>query len=115
MTRDFVCIICPKGCRLRAEIDGEQATVTGNVCPRGAAYAVSEALHPMRTVTATMRVANRAHTMVPVKTAAPVPKEKMMTVMAALRAQNICAPITIGQILISDLCGTDIIATGRID
>ena len=115
MTRDFVCIICPKGCRLRAEIEGEQASVTGNACPRGAAYAVSEALHPMRTVTATMRVANRAHTMVPVKTASPVPKEKMMAVMAALRSQAVHAPITIGQILISDLCGTDIVATGYID
>ena len=29
MTRDFVCIICPKGCRLKAEIRGEQVTVTG--------------------------------------------------------------------------------------
>ena len=115
MTRDFICIICPKGCRLKAEIRGEQVTVTGNACPRGAAYAVSEALHPMRTVTATVRVANRPHTMVPVKTAAPVPKEDMMKVMAALRAQNVCAPISIGQVLLSGLFGTDIIATGRIE
>ena len=115
MTRDFICIICPKGCRLKAEIEGEQVTVSGNACPRGAAYAVSEALHPMRTVTATVRVANRKDTMVSVKTETPVPKEKMMDVMAFLRDITVNAPITIGQIFGENICGANIIATKNID
>ena len=115
MTKEFVCIICPRGCRLTAELRGEQISVKGNSCPRGEVYAVNEALHPVRTVTATVRAANRENTMIPVKTAAPIPKEDMMKVMAALRAQRVCAPISIGQVLLSGLCGTDIIATGQID
>ncbi len=115
MTRELVCIICPKGCRLTVSVCGEQVSVSGNACPRGETYAASEVLHPVRTVTATMRVANREHTMVPVKTAAPIPKAEMMTVMAALRAQTVQAPIRMGQVLLSGLCGTEIIATGRVD
>ena len=115
MTRELICIICPKGCRLTATVCEGQAAVTGNACARGEAYAASELLHPMRTVTATMRVANREYAMVPVKTAAPVPKEEMMAVMAALRAQTVQAPIQMGQVLLSDVCGTDIIATGQLD
>lgn len=115
MTKEFVCIICPRGCRLTAEITGEQVSVTGNTCPRGEAYAVNEALHPMRTVTAAVRVENREYTMVPVKTAVPIPKEQMLALMAVLRAKTVCAPIAIGQVLFADLCGTDIIATGRVE
>ncbi len=115
MTKEFVCIVCPRGCRLTADICGEQVSVKGNTCPRGEVYAVNEALHPMRTVTATMRVANRENIMVPVKTAAPIPKEQMMALMAALRAQTVRAPIAIGQVLLSDLFGTDIVATEQID
>lgn len=115
MTRNFVCIICPRGCRLTAELCRQQISVTGNACPRGEVYAVNEALHPVRTVTATVRAENRENTMVPVKTAAPIPKEQMLPLMAALRAQTVRAPIAIGQVLFADLCGTDIIATGRVE
>lgn len=114
MNRKLICILCPRGCPLTAEIAGENVTVTGNGCPRGETYAVSELLHPMRTVTATIRVANRKNTMVPVKTEKPVPKEAMMDVMAALRAITATAPIATGQILIPDLLGTKILATREI-
>ncbi len=115
MTKDFVCILCPRGCRLTAEIAGEQVSVTGNTCPRGAAYAASEALHPMRTVTATMRVENRKNTMVSVKTASPIPKDKMLELMAVLRKHTVSAPVSMGQVLLPDLYGTDVVATKEME
>ncbi len=115
MKRELTCIICPRGCLLTAEIEGENVSVTGHSCPRGVDYAVNECLHPTRTVTATVRVANRHNTMVSVKTAAPVPKDRMMDVMALLRRTHVEAPVAMGQVILPNVFGTEIIATKAID
>lgn len=115
MKRSLTCIICPRGCALEAEISGDSVRVTGNGCANGEKYAVSECLHPMRTVTATVRVGNRRDTMVSVKTAAPVPKEHMMDVMARLRKLQVSAPVAIGDVILSDVFGSNVIITKAID
>lgn len=114
MKRNLTCIICPRGCALTAEITDSGVTVTGNACPKGAEYAVSECLHPMRTVTATVRISNRPNTMVSVKTAQPVPKERMMEIMGLLRQIRIPAPVALGDVVLEDVCGTRIITTKAI-
>jgi CxxC motif-containing protein len=53
--------------------------------------------------------------MVSVKTEAPVPKAKMMEVMAYLRSVTVTAPIAIGAVIAPDILGTKIIATGKVD
>lgn len=111
MKRDLICIICPRGCSLSAEIDGSNVTVSGNACPKGQEYAVNECINPVRTVTATVRVSNRENTMVSVKTATPVSKDRMMEVMGTLRTIQIQAPISIGDVIAKDICGSDIIVT----
>lgn len=111
MKRDLICIICPRGCSLSAEINEGTVTVTGNACPKGKEYAVNECTNPVRTVTATVRVSNRHNTMVSVKTASPVAKDKMMDVMAELRNTQIQAPKKIGDIILRDVCGSDIVVT----
>ena len=115
MKRNLTCIICPKGCSMCADINGDQVTVVGNTCPKGEEYAINECLHPMRTVTATVRVANRHNTMVSVKTEKPVPKENMMDVMAALRNIAVDAPVPMGKVILSNVYGTEIIATKEIN
>lgn len=89
--------------------------VTGNTCPKGAEYAIAECTNPVRTVTSIVRVSNRKDTMVSVKTAAPVPKDKMMDVMAALRSIVVSAPVKIGDVVLTNIFGTDIIVTKAID
>ena len=111
MNRNLTCIICPRGCALTAEITPSGVTVTGHSCPRGEEYAVNECLHPMRTVTATVRVSNRLNTMVSVKTVQPVPKERMMEVMTLLRQTQVQAPVTIGDVILEDICDTQIVIT----
>lgn len=115
MKKDMICIICPRGCSLTAEVQGDTVTVTGNSCPKGEEYAISECLHPMRTVTAVVRVDNRKNTMVSVKTEAPVPKGKMLDVMALLHETSVQAPVAIGDTVLEDVFGTRIIATKDID
>ena len=115
MERNMTCILCPRGCAMtvRGEVGGLQ--VVGNSCPKGQEYAVNECTNPVRTVTSTVRVSNREDTMVSVKTAAPVPKEKMMEVMAQLRSITVSAPVKIGDVILSDVFGTNVIATKAID
>ena len=115
MKRNLTCIICPRGCLLTAEVENGTVTVSGNACPRGAAYAETECTHPQRTVTSTVRVQNRPHTMVSVKTETPVDKADMFKVIARLRAVAVDAPVAVGDVLLSDVCGTNIVATKAID
>ena len=108
----MVCIGCPMGCYLTAEVEGDQVlSVTGNSCPRGAAYARRECVAPMRTVTGTVRL-NRGG-VVSVRTAGEVPKEKVTEVAAALKAATAVSPVAAGEVLIRDVAGTgvDVIAT----
>lgn len=115
MTRDMTCIICPRGCALKVEINGDNITVTGNSCPKGKQYAIDECTNPTRTVTSSVRVENREDTMVSVKTAIPIPKDKIFEVIRLIRAKSVCAPVGIGDIIIKDVFGTNIVATKNIE
>ena len=104
MTKELVCVVCPRGCSLTVELDGEVVQrITGNACPRGADYAVSECLHPVRTLTTTVRAENGA--MVPVKTDGPVPKERLMELIDAAKRVKVILPVRIGDVLIKDIAG----------
>ena len=115
MKKDMICIICPRGCAMTVKGEPGNLTVTGNTCPKGEEYAINECINPVRTVTSTVRVANRKDTMVSVKTAAPVPKGKMMDVMALLRKTEVNAPVAIGDVVLTDVFGTEVIITKAID
>ncbi len=103
--RELICIVCPRGCHMR--VDGD-LNVTGNFCPRGEAYAKAELTHPTRVVTSTVRITGAAYPRCPVKTAAPVPKEKIFDVMDAIGRVTLSAPVRVGQTVIEDVCGTGV-------
>ena len=115
MERKITCIICPRGCSMVAEITDDGVTVTGNACPKGQQYAIDECINPVRTVTATVRVDNRKDTMVSVKTDRPVEKGRMMDVMAALRDITVSAPLAIGDKVLENICGADIVVTKAVE
>jgi len=115
MKRELTCIICPRGCQLSVDINKENTEVTGNACPKGKQYAIDECTNPTRTVTTTVRVSNREDTMVSVKTATPVSKKDIFKVMEKIREISVIAPVKIGDVIIKNLCGADIIATKNID
>ena len=117
MTREMTCIVCPKGCQLQVSFGekGEILSVTGFTCPRGKQYAVDECTHPVRTVTSTARAENGE--VVPVKTAAPIPKELVFECMEAINQATVRLPARIGDVLISDLLntGVDVVVTANAD
>ncbi len=114
MDRKLTCIICPRGCALTATVTGSTVTVTGNACPKGEEYATAECIAPVRTVTATVCVSNRENTVAAVKTAAPIPKDKIFALLAALQEISITAPAAIGDVVAKDLCGTDVVLTREV-
>ena len=111
MERKITCILCPRGCAMTVTGELGNLQVSGNTCPKGLEYAINECTNPVRTVTSTVRVSNRKDTMASVKTASPVPKDKMMEVMAALRSITVSAPVKIGDVVLSDIFGTNVIIT----
>jgi CxxC motif-containing protein len=115
MKKNLVCIICPRGCALEVDINADAVSVCGNACPKGKEYAVNECTNPVRTVTATVRVSNRPNTMVSVKTNTPVPKASMMQVMEHLRKTQVQAPVSIGDVVLENICGSSIIVTKAVD
>lgn len=108
--RRLTCIRCPRGCQLEALVeDGAVAGVTGNACPRGAAYAADEVCHPMRCVTTTVAVAGSPlDAVVSVRTDGDVPKEKVTEVVAALATVHLEAPVRVGDLVLADVCGTGV-------
>ena len=91
--RELICIQCPMGCPLTVTVSDDGAvSVTGNTCPRGAAYGEKEVTHPTRTVTSTVKLDGGTIARVSVKTASDIPKEKIFGVMEEIRAARVAAP-----------------------
>ncbi|MCQ2538414.1 MAG: DUF1667 domain-containing protein [Lachnospiraceae bacterium] len=107
-TRELICINCPMGCPLTVTIDGENITVAGNTCPRGADYGKKEVTDPRRTVTSSVYVDGGKAVKVPVKTASDIPKEKIFDIMDVIRKTKAKAPVFIGDIIVADICGTGV-------
>ena len=108
--KELICICCPRGCHLKVD---DVLNVTGNFCPRGERYGKQEVSNPTRIVTSTVRISNAELAMCPVKTKEPIPKGKIFDVMASINKVQLKAPIHVGDVIISDVCGTgvDVIST----
>jgi CxxC motif-containing protein len=115
MERNLTCILCPRGCTLNVTVDGDNVFVTGNACPRGRHYGEEEVVAPKRTVTSIVRVSNREDVMVSVKTETPVAKSDIFKVMEEIRKTSVTAPVRVGDVILADVCGSNIIATKNID
>ena len=111
--RELTCICCPVGCALTVTIEGDNSvTVTGNRCPRGAAYGEKEVTNPTRIVTSTVRVEGYPDT-VSVKTASDIPKGRIDDCMKALADVTVAAPIHVGDVIVENVAdtGVNIVAT----
>ena len=105
MTRELTCIVCPKGCQLKVELEGKKVlSVTGNTCKRGVTYAETECIAPMRTLTTTAAVEGGG--VVPVKTDKTIPKELLFDAMKEVNAVRVKRDAKLGDVVIENLLGT---------
>jgi CxxC motif-containing protein len=104
--KEFVCIVCPKGCRLR--VDEESGKVSGNSCGRGEEYGRNEAMNPVRFICSTVRIEGAQYRRCPVKTEKPIPKARIFDAMKTLEDVRLKSPVAVGDIAARDVCGLGI-------
>lgn len=90
---ETICIVCPKGCILKAE---ENGAVTGHSCPRGEAYGREESRNPVRVLTSTVKISGALHPRCPVRTRYAVPKGQIFDTMRLLDGVTLAAPVREG-------------------
>ena len=114
--KELTCIGCPRGCTLKIERDGDGWSVTGNTCPRGKEFAISEMTAPKRTICSTVRTAFPDAPVLPVRVSADIPKDRIFDVMDAIRAVTVTDRIGHGDVVIPNVLGlgVDVIATSSL-
>ena len=112
--KELICILCPRGCRLKVDDD---LNVTGNFRPRGILYAKTEMTNPTRIITSTVKIKAKNAVRLSVKTAQAIPKGKMFDCMRELDKVMVEAPIRIGDVIVYNICetGVDVVATKDIE
>jgi len=117
MEKDFVCTVCPLGCKIKAEYEGKTIhRITNACCPHGRMYVKNEILNPVRVLTSSVAVQGGVYPLVSVRTDGFIPKELMQQAMAVLHEVVVAAPVQIGDIIVKNLLGTgvNVIATKNV-
>lgn len=102
----MTCIECPLGCALSVDIENCRVVkVSGNKCPKGQAYAVSEIESPVRVLTSCVAAHGLELTMVPVRTDKPIPKARLFDGMGQIRKLRIARPVAAGDVIVENFLG----------
>ena len=105
----MICITCPVGCTLEVTHEGKTIIkVDGHTCKKGIDYAEAELTDPRRMVTSTVKVRGGVHPLVPVYTAAPIPRPLIFDLLAELRKVELQASVQMGQVVLEDALGTGV-------
>lgn len=114
MKKEIICTVCPRGCHIQVEGDGENVlSAEGYSCKRGLEYANTEYAHPVRILTTTVKLAGVENDLLPVRSSQPVPKEKLFDCMEVIRGTSVTVPVNRYDVVVANICGTgvDIVAT----
>lgn len=118
-TYTYLCIGCPLGCRLELDEDaaGEIVEIRGSSCRKGDRYAAQEHTDPRRVLTSTVAIEGALWRRLPVKSAAPIPRDQVQQAATELASVAVTAPIRLGDVVHDDLLGTGIavVATRDMD
>ena len=118
MEREFICIICPNGCRIKVDYEGTNIkNVKGDECLKGKDYVKNEITNPLRVFTGSVLVENGDFSLVSVKTSVPIPKKYLKKAGEITRRIKVEAPVIIGQVVATNLLNEniDLIATRKIE
>lgn len=109
----LTCLLCPIGCELEVEIDGDRIDVRGHQCDKGPDFAAGEVLHPKRNLAASVLLQGTVDRMVSVRLTDRVPRELIFPILAEIGKLRPAAPVLRGDVLIRNVLGTgvDVLAT----
>ncbi len=117
MEREFTCIICPNGCRIKVEYEGmDIKNIKGDECPKGKDYVKNEIINPLRVFTGSVLVESGDFSLLSVKTTSLIPKKYLKKIGEITRQLKVEAPVEIGQIVASNLLDNniDLVATRKV-
>lgn len=104
----LICVMCPKGCTLEVDREGNTVlSVTGG-CKRGHEYAHQELVDPRRKVASSVRITGAIHPLLPVYTSAAFPKAMIPKLLQLLRTVSVDAPVSTNQVVITNALDTGI-------
>ena len=115
--KEFICIACPVGCMLRAQVTPEEVAISGNQCKIGIDYGTKECRDPRRVLTTSIKVyntnGNGEFKMLSVKTAGDIPKDKYFDCLKAIKETEVKGNIDVAHVIIDNVLGlnVDIVAT----
>ncbi len=114
MKKEIICTVCPRGCRINVEGEGEKILlIEGYGCKRGVTYATAEFTNPVRILTTLVAIDGADGELLPVRSQSPVPKDKIFECMEVIRKAKAVLPVKMHDVIISNICntGVDIVAT----
>jgi CxxC motif-containing protein len=104
---EITCIVCPMGCRIGVESKNGELELNGEGCRRGEQYVRDEVTCPKRVLTSVVTVEG-SRQLLPVKTAAPIPKELIFAAMTEIKKIQAPGEIKIGEVIKENLAGTGV-------
>ncbi|MCI8659888.1 MAG: DUF1667 domain-containing protein [Lachnospiraceae bacterium] len=119
MLKEFICILCPNGCTVQADIDEKNSikSINGAGCQGGIAYVRQELTDPQRTISSSVLVKGGALPLASVRLSHPVPKNRIFDVMEQIKAVTLIAPVRTGDVILSNVLGlgSDVIVTKDVE
>lgn len=116
MTKELVCIVCPRSCRMTITSEGDELVVIGNTCKRGKEFAVNEMTDPRRTVCTTVRTSFPNVPVLPVRVSGAIPKNRIFDLMREVNRITVSKRIGREEVVVPNILdlGVDLIATSNI-
>jgi CxxC motif-containing protein len=102
----LICIICPAGCELEVNKEGDEWQVQHHRCAKGIDYARKEMTSPERELTSTvpLRGSSREKRL-PVRLDRPIAKSLILPVVAVIRQATAQVPVEMGDLILADVLG----------
>jgi CxxC motif-containing protein len=113
MDREIICIMCPLGCRIKVQVEGQEVKqVEGEGCKKGVKYAQQEVTFPGRILTTTVATDSPEMPLLPVRSNKALPKEKLIECMKHISKHSVTGSVKLGQTVIKNILGlgADIVA-----
>jgi CxxC motif-containing protein len=111
MTKEMTCIVCPNGCLMRIEQEGDKIEVFDAICKRGIEFAKNELTNPTRSITTTVATKFEDYPLLSVKTSGELPKDKIFEAMKKINSTIVKKRVKVDDVVIKNLFGTDVVAT----
>ena len=109
VSKEIICIMCPLGCRMEVQLDGEEVVgVAGSKCKKGEKHARQEVFFPGRVLATTVRTTYPEVPLLPVRSDNLIPKGKLIECMRVIARRVVSGPVQLGEVIIKNILGLEV-------